>query len=142
MRFTELCKKVLEVYDRYSEENEIPVNEDYAVLKLVEEVGEFSQAVIIQRGMCRAEKRVAPVAAKAAVAAELADILGLTILCADRMEVDLQGAIRDKWLHFLDQPAKLRPRGRSMVSKQGAPVRRSSPRAGRTQRGAPGSRAS
>lgn len=136
MRFTELCKQVLEVYDRYSAENDIPVNEDYAVLKLVEEVGEFSQAVIIQRGMCRAEKRVPPREAKAAVAAELADILGLTILCADRMGVDLQGAIRDKWLQFLDRPAKLRPGGRSMVSKQRAPARRSPRGTGRPQRGA------
>lgn len=135
MRFTELCKKVLEVYDRYAEENDIPVNEDYALLKLVEEVGEFSQAVIIQRGMCRAEKRVSPDQAQRAVAAELSDILGLTILCADRMGVDLQGAIRDKWLHFLDEPAKLQPKGRSMVSKTRAPVRRASRGKGKTKRG-------
>ena len=118
MKFTELCEKVLEVYDRYAAENDIQVNDDYAVLKLIEEVGEFSQAVIIRRGMCRAEKRVSPAKAKAAVAAELSDILGLTILCADRMGVDLQGAIRDKWLHFLDEPAKLRPQGRSMVRRK------------------------
>ena len=126
MQFTELVKKVLAVYDRYAEENDIPVNEDYAILKLVEEVGEFSQAVIIQRGMCRAEKRVPPKAAQKAVAAELSDILGLTILCADRMGVDLQGAIREKWLHFLDEPAKLRGPGRSMVSKQKTTQRRRS----------------
>lgn len=131
MRFQELCKKVLEVYDRYSEENDIPVNEDYAVLKLVEEVGEFSQAVIIQRGMCRAEKRVPPKVAKAAVAAELADILGLTILCADRMGVDLQGAIRDKWLHFLDEPAKLRPGGRTVVSNRNTVSKRKPQRGAR-----------
>jgi NTP pyrophosphatase (non-canonical NTP hydrolase) len=118
MRFTELCRKVLEVYDRYAAENGIEVNEDYAMLKLVEEVGEFSQAVIIQRGMCRTEKRVSPKQAQRAVAAELSDILGLTIVCADRMGVDLQGAIRDKWLHFLDEPAKLRGRASTVVSKK------------------------
>src|ERR1051325_1149219 len=117
MQFTQLCEKVLQVYDRYAEENDIPVNQDYAVLKLVEEVGEFSQAVIIQRGMCRAEKRVPPRVAKAAVAAELSDILGLTILCADRLGVDLQGAIREKWLQFLE-PAKLQRQGRSMVRRK------------------------
>lgn len=117
MQFTQLCEKVLQVYDRYAEENDIPVNQDYAVLKLVEEVGEFAQAVIIQRGMCRAEKRVPPRMAKAAVAAELSDILGLTILCADRLGVDLQGAIRDKWLQFLE-PAKLQRGGRTMVRRK------------------------
>lgn len=116
MQFTELVKKVLEVYDRYAEENDIPVNEDYAVLKLIEEVGEFSQAVIIKRGMCRAEKRVPPKVAQKNVAAELADILGLTILCADRLGVDLQGAIRDKWLHFLNEGPKLPRKGRNVVS--------------------------
>jgi NTP pyrophosphatase (non-canonical NTP hydrolase) len=118
MQFTLLCEKVLQVYDRYAEENDIPVKEDYAVLKLVEEVGELAQAVIIQRGMCRAEKRVTPKVAKAAVAAELSDILGLTILCADRLGVDLQGAIRDKWLQFLEPAAKLQRRGRSMVRRK------------------------
>lgn len=135
MKFTELRKQVLEVFDRYAEENGIPVNEDYAVLKLVEEVGEFSQAVIIKRGMCRAQKRVSPQAAQKAVAAELSDILGLTILCADRMGVDLEGAIAEKWLHFLDQPAKLRRAGRSMVSKQGTPARAPKAKRGKTQRG-------
>jgi NTP pyrophosphatase (non-canonical NTP hydrolase) len=118
MRFAELVKKVLEVYDQYASENGIEVNDDYAVLKLVEEVGEFAQAVIIQRGMCRTEKRLPPAKARKAVGAELSDILGLTILCADRLGVDLEGSIRDKWLHFLDAPAKLQGRGRTVVSKK------------------------
>lgn len=121
MRFGELVKKVLAVYDQYASENGIVVNDDYAVLKLVEEIGEFSQAVIIQRGMCRTEKRLPPDQARKAVGAELADILGLTILCADRMGVDLEGSIRDKWLHFLDAPAKLRGQGRTVVSKKRRP---------------------
>lgn len=121
MRFTELCQKVLEVYDRYARDNAIEVNDDYAVLKLVEEVGEFAQAVIIKKGMCRTEKRLPPAQSRRNVGAELSDILGLTILCADRMGVDLQAAIAEKWLHFLDAPAKLRPRGRTVVSKKRRP---------------------
>jgi hypothetical protein len=39
MLFSELCSKVLEVYDQYARENRIPVDSDYAILKLVEEVG-------------------------------------------------------------------------------------------------------
>jgi NTP pyrophosphatase (non-canonical NTP hydrolase) len=121
MRFPELCRKVLAVYDRYAEDNGIKVNDDYAVLKLVEEVGEFAQAVIIKKGMCRTEKRLAPAAARRNVGAELSDILGLTILCADRMGVDLEAAIAEKWFHFLDKPAKLRGRGRTVVSKKRRP---------------------
>jgi NTP pyrophosphatase (non-canonical NTP hydrolase) len=102
MKFQELCDKVLAVYDQYALENGIETNADYAILKLVEEVGEFAQAVIIQRGMCRAEKRLPAKKAQANVANELSDILGLTILVADRIGVDLAAGIRDKWLHFLD----------------------------------------
>lgn len=111
MLFSVLCRKVLEVYDRYARENSITVDEDYAILKLVEEVGEFAQAVIIQRGKCRTEKRLSRPKAQRAVAGELADILGLTILVADRIGVDLQAALGDKWLHFLDRPSSRRPAG-------------------------------
>ena len=104
MRFNELCAKVLAVFDQYAEENGISVDEDYAILKLVEEIGEFAQAVIIQRGMCRTEKRIPAKQAQSSVANELSDILGLTILVADRIGVDLQSAVRKKWLHFLDHP--------------------------------------
>jgi NTP pyrophosphatase (non-canonical NTP hydrolase) len=121
MRFHELCRKVLEVYDQYAAENRIVVSEDYAILKLVEEVGEFAQAVIIQRGMSKAQKRLPAREAQRAVAAELSDILGLTILVADRIGVDLQEAIREKWLRFLER----RPATRSR------PVRRRSVRARR-----------
>lgn len=121
MRFADLCEKVLEVYDRYAEDNGIKVNDDYAVLKLVEEVGEFAQAVIIKKGMCRTEKRVPPAESRRNVGAELSDILGLTILCADRMGVDLESAIAEKWLHFLKTPAKLRAKTRTVVSKKRRP---------------------
>ena len=109
MRFTELCTKVLAVFDQYAAQNGITVDQDYAILKLVEEIGEFAQAVIIQRGMCRTEKRLSAPKAQAAVANELSDILGLTILVADRIGVDLQSAVRDKWLHFLDDPQRRKP---------------------------------
>ena len=131
MLFSELCQKVLEVYDQYAQENQIPVDQDYAILKLVEEVGEFSQAVIIQRGMCRAEKRLSAKLAQRAVANELSDILGLTILVADRIGVDLQAAIRDKWLQFLEKPAQIDPADVLPLAevKERAPTRRPPKRA-------------
>jgi NTP pyrophosphatase (non-canonical NTP hydrolase) len=123
MQFQELCKKVLEVYDRYAADNAITVSEDYAILKLVEEVGELAQAVIIQRDLCRTEKRVTRKEGRRAVANELADILGLTILVADRIGVDLQESLEGKWLHFLDDrpgsPARAPERGVTAASRPG-----------------------
>lgn len=102
MQFDELSQKVLAVYDLYAEENGLKVDQDYAVLKLIEEVGEFAQALLIQKGMSKVNKRLPPEKAQKAVADELADILGLTILVADRTGVDLVASIREKWFSHLE----------------------------------------
>jgi len=117
MEFPELCDKVLEVYRRYAVENGIRLDEDYAILKLIEEVGEFAQAVITRRKMCRAEKRVSAEQAEQAVAYELSDILGLTILVADRIGVDLQAAIQDKWLVRLKTAKTAKTDGRRTAAR-------------------------
>lgn len=102
MQFDELSRKVLAVYDLYAEENGLEVDQDYAVLKLIEEIGEFAQALIIQKGLSKVKKRLPPEKAQKAVADELADILGLTILVANRTGVDLESSLREKWFAHLE----------------------------------------
>ncbi|MBT6757634.1 MAG: pyrophosphatase [Candidatus Jacksonbacteria bacterium] len=74
------------------------MDEDFALLKLGEEFGEFMQAVLILRKQCREEKYVSDEEARAEVAKELADIVGMAIVAADRLGVDIEEALTEKWM--------------------------------------------
>lgn len=69
------------------------------MLKLIEEVGEFYQAVLIHRRKCRPEKFVAKEISKNEVAKELADVVGMAMINAQLMGIDLEKAIDKKWIH-------------------------------------------
>jgi NTP pyrophosphatase (non-canonical NTP hydrolase) len=98
MDFQELQDRVLEHARAYSAKYDVVIDEDFAILKLCEEVGELAQAVLIARGRCRPEKCLPPDEAKAAVAYELADIVGMAIVAADLLGIDLGKAMALKWL--------------------------------------------
>jgi NTP pyrophosphatase (non-canonical NTP hydrolase) len=98
MDFQELQDRVLEHARAYSDKYGVVIDEDFALLKLCEEVGELAQAVLIARGRCRAEKCKPEAEARGAVAYELADIVGMAIVAADRLGIDLERAMALKWL--------------------------------------------
>lgn len=98
MTFSELQESILKAARTYCEKNGVVVDEDLAVLKLYEEVGEFAQAVLIHRKKCRPEKYVAPEASRKMLADELADIVGLAMINARLFEIDLEKTIQEKWL--------------------------------------------
>jgi NTP pyrophosphatase (non-canonical NTP hydrolase) len=58
MEFQELQSKIIENALKYGEKYHIKIDEDFALLKLFEEVGEFTQAVLIHRKKSRPEKFV------------------------------------------------------------------------------------
>jgi NTP pyrophosphatase (non-canonical NTP hydrolase) len=98
MDFQELRSRVLEHARAYSAKYGVVIDEDFALLKLCEEVGELAQAVLIARGRSRPDKVRPEAEAKAAVAYELADIVGMAIVAADLLGVDLEKAMALKWL--------------------------------------------
>ena len=98
MDFQELQARVLDHARAYSAKYGVVIDEDFALLKLCEEVGELAQAALIARGRGRPEKRKPPDEAKAAVAYELADIVGMAIITADLLGIDLERAMELKWL--------------------------------------------
>lgn len=99
MDFQELQTRIVRVAKDYEERYGVVIDVDFAALKLAEEVGEFTQALLIAQGRCRPDKRRPEEAARQAVAHELADIVGMAIINAHRLGVDLEEAIRQKWLH-------------------------------------------
>jgi NTP pyrophosphatase (non-canonical NTP hydrolase) len=103
MQFKELQEKILEVEQAYGEKYGITIDEEYTLLKLYEEMGELSQAVLISRKKCRPEKYPGDQIAKEKLAEEMADVLGLLITNAKLLGVDLEAALQKKWLSRAEQ---------------------------------------
>src|SRR4051812_35539534 len=99
MNFKELEKKVVENALDYGKEYNINIDEDFALLKLYEEVGELSQAVLIHRKKSRPEKHMPEEKSKEEVAKELADVVGMAMVNAHLMGVDLEDALTKKWIN-------------------------------------------
>jgi len=91
-------QKVIKNAKNYSKAYNIKIDEDFALFKLYEEVGELAQAVLIHRRKSRPEKYLPKQASKRELAKELADILGMVIINANLFNIDLEEAINKKWI--------------------------------------------
>ncbi|MDA0208203.1 MAG: hypothetical protein O3B64_02225 [bacterium] len=98
MKFKDIQQKVVENAIRYGKEYDVEIDEDFALIKLYEEVGEFSQAVLIHRKKSRPEKHVTEDVSKREVAKELADVVGMAMVNAHLLGIDLEEAIDKKWI--------------------------------------------
>lgn len=99
MDFKELESKVVENAINYGKKYNVKIDEDFALLKLYEEVGEVAQAVLIHRKKSRPEKFVPEEISKAEIAKELADVIGMAIVNAHLLGIDLEEAIDKKWIN-------------------------------------------
>lgn len=98
MKFKDLENEVIQNALRYGKEYDVEIDEDFALLKLYEEVGEFAQAVLIHRKKSRPEKHVSTDISKKEMAKELADIVGMAMVNAHLLGIDLEEAIDKKWI--------------------------------------------
>ena len=98
MEFKNLQSQVVQTAVNYGKKYKIEIDKDFALLKLYEEVGELAQAVLIYRKKSRPEKYVSEEIAKKDVAKELADVVGLVMVNAHLMGIDLEEAIQKKWI--------------------------------------------
>lgn len=99
MEFKEIEKKVVENALDYGKEYNINIDEDFVLLKLYEEVGELSQAVLIHRKKSRPEKHLSEEKSKEEIAKELADVLGMVMVNAHLMGIDLEKVVIEKWIN-------------------------------------------
>ena len=98
MTFKELQTKVIQNAVNYGEKYNIKIDEDFALFKLFEEVGELAQAILVHRRKSRPEKRMSRQASKQKVAEELADVIGMVMVNADLLGIDLEDALDKKWI--------------------------------------------
>lgn len=86
---------MLKISDIYAAEHGIDRDRDWALLKLQEELGELTAEHLRLSGRARGE------ADPKALADEAADVLGMLLIYCDGAGIDLEQAMRDKWLKWL-----------------------------------------
>ena len=87
---------------QYEAEFGIEPGNDWIMFKLQEELGELTQAylAITQRSRHRLEGAEG----HEALARELADVLGFTLVLAQRLGIDAEAAVKAKWLKYEATP--------------------------------------
>ena len=103
MQFNEIQDKVMQNAERYGKACDIKIDEDFAILKLHEEIGELSQALLIHKKKSRPEKFLPFEESREELAMEMADVLGMLIVNAKLHGVDLEDAINKKWISRLKE---------------------------------------
>jgi len=99
MNFKILEKNVVKNAFDYGKRHNIEFNQDFAAIKLMEEVGEFAQALLTHQKKCRESKFVSPKISKEQLGHELADVIGMAIVNANLSGIDIEKAIDEKWIH-------------------------------------------
>lgn len=99
----DLMDEVEQVSAFYAERHGIDRTDDWFVLKLNEEVGEFTQAYLARAGQARDKGRSAE-ELEGDLRSELADVLSQVLLIARRFDVDLAEEVAEKWLVWKPSP--------------------------------------
>lgn len=100
MNLQQLSDRVEAVSAHYAQTNDIDRNATWFLLKLHEELGELTQAFLMYTGQAR-DKGHSRRELEALLDAELADVLCHVVLMARHHSVDLDEAVRTKWLSRL-----------------------------------------
>ena len=99
MDFKELQEKVVQNALSYGQRHNVKIDEEFALIKLFEEMGEFAQAMLIHKKKCRTIKLVSEEVSKKELSKELADVVGMAIVNAHILGIDLEDAIDKKWIN-------------------------------------------
>ena len=102
--FTDRLKAIS---DRYGRVYGVDRSGDWHLLKVQEEMGELTQTYLAKTARSRRD----PQQARAEMAHEMADVLCMLLLMARDEGIDLNTAIRDKWLKWEPVMAEEAPEG-------------------------------
>lgn len=92
----ELTADVVRVSDLYARNHGVDRDRDWALLKLQEELGELTAEHLRMTSRARGE------ADPQARADEAADVLGMLLIYCAQQGIDLDAAMRRKWLRWLE----------------------------------------
>ncbi len=91
-----LTASVLRISDIYATEHSIDRDRDWALLKLQEELGELTAEHLRLSGRARGAPD------ESALGDEAADVLGMLLIYCARNGIDIEAAMRRKWLKWLE----------------------------------------
>lgn len=97
MELKDLSARVEIISQTYADAFCIERDANWFILKLQEEVGELTQSYLMRIGKARAKGRT-PQEIEEAFCAEIADVLCHTLLLAHFFHIDIEQAIKAKWL--------------------------------------------
>lgn len=98
MEIKEAQKKISKIFSNNSKRDSVKVDDDYLMLKLTEELGEFVQSYVIHKKRCRPEKYLSSQKSKREMSKELSDVLGLILVIANNFDINLEEALVKKWI--------------------------------------------
>jgi len=98
MEIKQLQKKASKVFLDNLDRDDIKVSDDYLLLKLTEELGEFTQSYLVHKKRCRPAKYQGTQISKKELSKELSDVLGLILVIAENMKIDVEEALVKKWI--------------------------------------------
>lgn len=106
MKLTHLMDDLEEISERYASQFGIDRTPDWYVMKLTEELGELVQSYLKFNGQARTDGESA-VALRENLEDELADVIGMALLMARSQNINLEQALKRKWLKHLESPRAL-----------------------------------
>jgi NTP pyrophosphatase (non-canonical NTP hydrolase) len=98
MQIKQLQAKAAKVFLGNLKRDNIDVGGDYLILKLTEELGEFVQSYLIHQKRCRPGKYQLARKTKRELSKELADVLGIVMVIAKILKIDIEEALVKKWI--------------------------------------------
>lgn len=98
MEFKDIQSTIVKNGERYGKKFGITIDKEFCNLKLMEELGEFAEAVLTHAKKSRPEKILTDEEAKKRLAHELADVLGMAIVTANVYGINLEEALKEKWM--------------------------------------------
>lgn len=99
MEFKEIQDGVVANAMAYGEKYNVDIDPDFALLKLFEEAGELAQAALIHHKKSRPEKHLPEEESKQGLGEEIADVVGMAMVCAKLYDIDLEEIITKKWIN-------------------------------------------
>jgi NTP pyrophosphatase (non-canonical NTP hydrolase) len=98
MEIKKLQDQAAQVFLGNLKRDKIKASDDYLVMKLAEELGEFVQSYLIHKKQCRPVKYLPAAVSKRELAKELSDVLGIILVIAKKSNINLEEALVKKWI--------------------------------------------
>lgn len=98
MQLNKLQDEISKIFLNNAKRDNLKVDEDYLVMKISEELGEFVQSYLVHKKRCRPEKYMKNKDSHREMSKELSDVVGLAFVLSKTLKIDLEKALVKKWI--------------------------------------------